>query len=56
MASSYPNFSDISDDENLIMVSQALEDAHNLLRDEESDESILEATQTAEYITHRPNN
>jgi len=32
------------------MVSQAMEDAHNLFRDEKSDESLLEATQTAEYL------
>jgi len=50
MASSYPTVSDISDYENLYMVSQAIEDAHNLFRDEESDENLLDATQTVEYM------
>ena len=32
------------------MVSQAMEDAHNLFRDDKSDESLFEATQTTVAI------
>jgi len=34
----------------IYMVSQAMEDAHNLFRDDKSDESLFEATQTTVAI------